>query len=495
MPSASWAGSWSLNRITALGTIGTVAITLGASQPGSPFALKLRGAWFFGLPGPATDVHQGLVLGLLSVYGGMALLAAVWYQLAWALRRRPGFPVRALVPVFALWVLPLLVAPPLFSQDVYSYAALGDMVTHGLSPYHYGTDILGATSYANLVSPVWTTTPTPYGPLFLGLAGLVTGLTAHHELATVVAMRVLELAAVGVIGVIVPKLAVEYGRDPAQAFALAVLNPVTLLALVGGAHNDALTVALLAGGVLMAKRGRPVVGIALCTLAAAIKFPAGLGVVYIGWGWLGPRAGWRERIRPLLTAGLLAGAMMELLARLTRLGWGWLAAVAVPGAVRSMLDPTTGIGTLIGALMRSAGLGLGDQGVLTVTRGTGELAAVVICIALLVRSERLGKTKALALSLLAVVVLGPVIQPWYLVWGVLLLTPVASGWAWGVVIGTSIFATFIPLQYSPLLFSQMGLVGALVTLAGMTLAVLPASPLGEPARQWVARLRAVPTDP
>jgi hypothetical protein len=31
------------------------------------------------------------------------------------------------------------------------------------------------------------------------------------------------------------------------------------------------------------------VGILLCALATAIKAPAALGILYIGWSWLGPR--------------------------------------------------------------------------------------------------------------------------------------------------------------------------------------------------------------
>ncbi len=40
----------------------------------------------------------------------------------------------------------------------------------------------------------------------------------------------------------------------------------------------------------------------LCGLAAAIKAPAALGIVYIGWSWLGPEASVRDRIRPVVTA-------------------------------------------------------------------------------------------------------------------------------------------------------------------------------------------------
>ena len=46
---------------------------------------------------------------------------------------------------------------------------------------------------------------------------------------------------------------------------------------------------------------------------------------------------------------------------------------------------------------------------------------------LLFNADRIGWLKALGYSLLAVVVLGPVVQPWYLTWGLLLLAVVADG--------------------------------------------------------------------
>ena len=75
---------------------------------------------------------------------------------------------------------------------------------------------------------------------------------------------------------------------PAYVVTLAILNPITILHLVGGAHNDAIMLGLLVCGLAAARRGRPVAGLVLCALAAAIKVPAAVGVLYIGWGWMGP---------------------------------------------------------------------------------------------------------------------------------------------------------------------------------------------------------------
>jgi hypothetical protein len=49
------------------------------------------------------------------------------------------------------------------------------------------------------------------------------------------------------------------------------------------------------------------------------------------------------------------------------------------------------------------------------------------------------------LTLLLFVLLGPVVQPWYLSWGLILLAPVAQGQLRSLVIGLSMVTAFIEL--------------------------------------------------
>ena len=142
---------------------------------------------------------------------------------------------------------------PLFSRDVFSYAAQGEMMSHAINPYHYGPGTLGSGPYVSGVDPLWANTPAPYGPLFLMLAGWSASLSLHHALITVVLLRLQSVAGIALIAYCIPKLARSFGRDAGPAFVLAVLNPLTLLALVGGAHNDAIMVGLLLAGVTAAR--------------------------------------------------------------------------------------------------------------------------------------------------------------------------------------------------------------------------------------------------
>ena len=318
-----------LLRPALIGFLALTAITIGGSFSNSPFKLEMPGTWPFGVPTAntaATDPGNEtlLMLGLLLVYGGLVLLLRVWLQLAKALRNRPGVPIKYLTWMLALWVIPMLIAAPMFSRDVFSYAAQGEMVSHHINPYIYGPFTLGAGPYVNPVDPLWGNTPAPYGPLFLIIDGFFASVTFHSATATVMALRLLELGSVALLAFCIPKLARTVGRDPGQAFTLAVLNPLVLITLVNSGHNDAMMAALLVAGITASRLKHPVWGIVLCALAAAVKAPAALGILYIAWDWLGPGVPVRQKLRPIALAGMLSAGVLVVLTALSGLGLGWV---------------------------------------------------------------------------------------------------------------------------------------------------------------------------
>jgi len=478
---------WSfLRRPTILGLIATLSICIGASLTGSPFKTELAGTWFFGVPS-VSDPGQTFLLvpGVVMVYGGMILFIRVWYGLLQALRYRPGAPISALAGMLALWIVPLLVVAPLFSRDVYSYAAQGEMMSHHINPYNYGPGTIGTGPYVTGVGNLWLNTPAPYGPFFLMLAGGAASLSGHNALITVVLLRLLAVAGVALIAFCIPKLARAYGRDPGAAFVLALLNPLTLLALVGGAHNDGLMLGLLLAGVTAAKYRHPVVGIILCTLAAAIKVPAAIGIVYVAWDWAGPGVDWRHRVRPLVRGGLISLAVMAALSLVSGLGWGWIANLGTPGTVRSWMAPATAIGLVITGALHVAHIAVGIGGVLTVTRLLGLMAATAIAGYCLLHKERLGTLTSLGVTALAFVLLGPVVQPWYLTWGIILMAPVVSGRLRHLLLGLSIVAPFIGLTGGKSLLNQLvGTNPAGMVAAVFALWVIVMLPLGTWTTSW-----------
>ena len=474
-------GSRVLVRPAILGFLAVTAITVGVAQQRSPFALKAPGAWFFGVAAAGqTPSSHGLLLGLVLVYGGLLLLMRVWYGLIRATARMPGIPVRKLVAVAALWIVPLLVAPPLFSRDVYSYAAQGEMMSHHISPYHYGPGVLGATPSETLVDPLWRNVPAPYGPLFMEADGALTSLSGHHELVDLVLLRLLALVGVALIALAVPTLAKSLGRDPAYVFTMAVLNPVSTLHLVGGAHNDALMLGLLAVGLALSKRGRPVAGIVVCSLAAAVKVPAALGVLYIGWEWMGAGVPVRARVRPLVTAGLISALVMGGLSMVTGLGWSWVLNLATPGTVRSWVAPATGTGILLTDFVHLLHIAIPLHTMLSGTRLLGLGVAAGVGIWLLLNVDRVGTVKAIGLTMLLVVTLGPVVQPWYLSWGLVVLAPVAFGRVRTLIVGFSVASAFIGLPGGNLLVSDLlhanPLSVAVALLACLAILTVPLTP-------------------
>jgi hypothetical protein len=486
---------WSfLRRPALLGFLAVVSICVGASLPSSPFKLEIGGTWFFGeADWPSTTL---MLPGVVAVYGGMILFVRVWLGLFQTLRARGGVPIRPLAYMLALWILPLLVVAPLFSRDVFSYAAQGEMMSHHINPYHYGPGTLGSGPYVSGVDPLWANTPAPYGPLFLMLAGWSASLSLHHALITVELLRLQSVAGIALIAYCIPKLARSFGRDPGPAFVLAVLNPLTLLALVGGAHNDAIMVGLLLAGVTAARSFHPVWGVVLCALAASIKVPAAIGIVYVAWDWAGPFADWRRRAGMVVRSGLVTVAVMGTLSLVSGLGWGWIANLGTPGTVRSWMAPATGFGLLISGTAHVIGIGVGLGGVLTLTRAIGLIGAAAIAFYCLRHRERIGLLGALGATMMAFVLLGPVVQPWYLTWGIIIVAPVVTGrWLYAV-LGLSAVAPFIGLTGGADLLSELVHTDpASMVLAVMVLWAVAIFPLGGWTTSWRIDRSHLPTLP
>jgi alpha-1,6-mannosyltransferase len=476
---------WSfLRRPAILGFIAILSVCIGASLPSSPFKLEMAGTWFFGEGNGPNDPFL-LLPGVVAVYGGMVLFARVWFGLVQTLRHRAGAPIKTLAIMLSIWIVPLLLVAPLFSRDVFSYAAQGEMMSHHLNPYNYGPGTIGSGQFVNPVDPLWLNTPAPYGPLFLMVDGWFASLGGHNAMVTVLFLRLMSVVGVGLIAYCIPKLAVAYGRDPGLAFVFAVMNPLTLLALIGGAHNDAIMVGLLLAGLTAAKYKHPVIGVILCTLAAAIKVPAAIGIIYVAWDWAGPGVDWRQRVRPVIKAAVIALLVMAALSFVSGLGWGWIANLGTPGTVRSWMAPATAIGLVLSGGLHLLHINVGLGGVLTVTRGLGLMAAAGVAYHCLRNHERMGTLRAVGISMMFFVLLGPVVQPWYLTWGIILMAPIISGRMRNLALILSVVAPFIGLTGGASLLTQLihtnpaAMVAAVAVLWGVAML-----PLGRWTTSW-----------
>jgi alpha-1,6-mannosyltransferase len=425
----------SLRRPQLWGLVATVAIVCGALSAGHMFASTLRGAWFFS---PTPTTAQPPVFALIGVYGGIILLALAWLDLLRISCAERGMPVRRVVGVIAAWAVPLTVAPPLFSRDLYNYAGQGEMVAHGISPYVYGTGILGVTPFSILPGPLWANTPSPYGPAFLWLDGRVTDLSGHHVLTDLVLLRLLALAGLALALWAVPVLARADGRDAAPAVVLALGSPLVLTTLIGGAHNDALMLGLLLAGLAVARRYGTAPGIVLCALAGCVKAPGLLGIVFLAWNWPGATVRLTTRLGRTAAGCSLGLATVGAVSWATGLGWGWVRTASTPANILTGITPVDSASRLVTDVAHLANIGVGGTGVRTAVTAAALAAVVLLCCWLLRRSPELGIERSLGMALLALVLLGPVLWPWYLTWALAVLSPTAGRWTRRTVIVVAI---------------------------------------------------------
>jgi hypothetical protein len=402
-------------------------VVVGGALPSSPFTSKLPGSWVFGIPRPGSGPHAHALVAMALVYAGVVVVLGAWYCII-TLAPDGGRRLHHLSWILALWASPLLVSAPLFSRDVYTYGAEGELVARGIDPYAHGLQAVRGSTFFALADPLWRRAHAPYGPVFLDLARADARLTST-VFTTVEGYRLLALVGVVLVAVSVPVLARTFGRDPSTAFAVAALNPLVLFYLIGGAHNDAIMLGLLVAGLALARRGHPVVAVVVCALGAAVKVPALLGIVFIGWDWAGRDAPPRRRVARVAESLAIAGVTMAVVSEASGLGWGWLWNLSDPGSVTSWLDPATAVGLALSHGLHLAGAAAHTHALVVATRAAALAVAGVIVAVLLVRTDRYGMPRALGWSLLAVVFLGPIVWPWYETWGLVLLALATDAWS------------------------------------------------------------------
>ncbi|MGW1489710.1 polyprenol phosphomannose-dependent alpha 1,6 mannosyltransferase MptB [Streptomyces sp. NPDC002402] len=442
-------------RCQVLGLVGSAALAAGGVTAG---ALPVRNA--------LAPESGRAALGLVAAYFGLVLLVAAWALLGRAVRgpKPPGR--RTLLLTLGLWAAPLLLTPPLFSRDVYSYLAQGAMVDAQIDVYTHGPSRLGGPLPAE-VAPLWQHTPTPYGPLFLACARAITDFTRSEVFTGVLGMRLVALLGVAVMVCCLPALARHCGADPAAALWLGALNPLVLLHLVGGAHNDAIMLGLLGAGLVAALGRWPIVAVVLVTLAALVKAPAALGLLAVALLWARQLDGRTPRLRAAAAVLGISAATTAVTTALTGTGYGWIGALDTPVSPQNW-SLTSSLGRMTGALLENAGSGLA-QFAAPAWHLAGLGATALAVLLAWRRHHRLRPVYALGLSLIAVAVLGPAIRPWYVLWGLFLIAAAGpDSWVRRTV---AVASGVLALAVLPSGFAPEGPQVALATCGGV-LAVL-----------------------
>jgi alpha-1,6-mannosyltransferase len=365
---------------------------------------------------------------LAVAYTGIAMVVLAWLWLG-ALAN-PGRARRIsrtqLDRTMLMWAAPLLVAPPMFSRDVYSYLAQSAMVNRGLDPY-----VLGPAQALGIDHPlvrgiptIWRNTPAPYGPLFLTLGRPIDWIAGEDVVLGVLLHRLLAVAGLVMVVWALPRLARRVGVSAVFALWLGVANPLVLFHLVSGVHNEALMIGMMLVGLELVLRpgttGLAMLGgTTLIAAAAEVKVPAALALGFVVVWWARQRGG---RLRDLgwvaMVVGTAAIATTVAIGLGTGLGFGWAGALGTPNVVRSWMSVMTELGLLAGWIGTLLGLGDHTTSVLALVRLTGLTAASGICLLAFWRcwQGRLNPLAWIGVGLGAVVLLGPVVHPWYLLW-------------------------------------------------------------------------------
>ncbi|WP_198946462.1 polyprenol phosphomannose-dependent alpha 1,6 mannosyltransferase MptB [Pseudofrankia asymbiotica] len=478
----------------AVGALGATLVVITGGRLALGPVVHPPTAWFGLLDPVATDKPSLLPAVLLA---GAALLVGAWW---WACRhsQRGELSLRGVAALICCWSAAPLVGPPILSLDVYSYVAQGAMLSAGLDPYAAGPALLGSHPAALAADPIWQDTPSPYGPVGLGLFHAVTALTGGRVVRSVILLRVVTTVAVAALAWCLVR-AVPAHRRP-WALAAGVGGPVVLLELLGAVHLEAVMMALAAAGLLAALRGRVGLGLALLTAAALTKWPAAMiMIVLLARRWadlavgpatepelelelepapkaadgsspaapvrartatgilagrgraLGRRiaaaitssapARWARRGRtgrrwalPGLPAGGPAARVLTAVIRdlavigatatalsllLVPDGLGWVRATSTPSHGLSLYSPVSALANLLAIVTDTPGPALPGSDLLGLARAAGMAGAALLIGWLLITVRRRDVPATCGLALLSLALLGPVLYPWYLVWGMI----------------------------------------------------------------------------
>jgi alpha-1,6-mannosyltransferase len=482
-----------VTTIRRLGIVGALFLAIGSIGAGAVPVLN-----------PAHDIPvvrlfaRATTVSLAIALAGMVMMVAAWLlygRYARPGRERMATPAQTFRTV-VMWVTPLLLAPPLFSRDVYSYLAQSEIVHRGMDPYTLGpAQALGVADPITMgVSNVWRETPAPYGPLFLQIGSWMAGISGNHVAFGVLLQRGIALAGVALIVWSLPRLAQRFGVQPTTALWLGAANPLVIFHLVAGAHNEALGIGLMMAGLELGLRRLPirvagdtppplakgeitfiVLGAAVMTLAAAVKINAALALGFFGV-MIARR--WHGRFTDLVKAavGLTVVFVVVLVAvcLATGLGFGWIGALGTPGRSRTLISPVTLIGYLTGGMGIALDLGVHTHAIMDVFSLLGMAAAAVITVVLLLRSFRWKLRPIIGLGVGMGVFMGLHVatHPWWMLWAVVPLAASAgtSRFRVAATIGSAVLAVAITPTGSP--FDGRGFVLSQAYLAALLVAVV-----------------------
>ncbi len=381
-------------------------LSSGASLPRSP-TLPITLACAASLALAALVLTLGDARGDAQTYVALAVTwSAAAACCAWSVGGQPQIPKRVLLTAIGLRILALATEPTL-SDDVYRYLWEGRVLAAGLDPFQLPPN---APELAHLRDAIWglvnhRDVSTIYPPLALALFELVARL-APGALAWKTLAGLADLTCLALIALLARRRGVG-----AWAPTLWALLPLPVLESAGSGHLESLAIAPLLLGLVLAER-RPIAASAAATFGSLVKLlPLALLAPLLARRSTGSRAG-----AVAMAGGLWALAVLPWLDTGHALGRGfgrYYESWAFNGSLFPLLEALTG-----------------DPGV---SRALGTALGALVCAWALWR--RPDPAVWLLWAFGALVLLSPVVHPWYLLWP---LAPalITGAWPWAVLAAT-----------------------------------------------------------
>ncbi len=458
-----------------LGLLGSVLLAVGAVGAGG---ILVQDPLIAGGPLSWVRYGHGRDLATTILYIGFGLVVWAWVRLGRDVLRGTATG-RQVLAAGGVWLLPMLVSPPLFTRDVYSYLGQGALALRGMDPYEVGPVELPPGPIPDNVHYVWQTTPAPYGPLFLFISKVVYWATGEATILGVIGMRLVLLIGFGLLVYSLPRLAERLGGDSAVTLWLVIANPMMVVHLVGGPHNDLLMIGLLATGTLLALRRHHLAGIAVVTVAMAVKASAGAALPFLVAIWAARLPGSRW-VRTVKAAAAGLGTFVLVFGAITLIsgvGLGWIPALDAPSkTIYNWMSLPTGAGQLAHGITWlfvdvEAGPFIEIARYLGSAVLLGFLAWQWFEVGRNPREDGADAVRRASYVLLASALLAPATLPWYFTWGLVLGACFAwTRWALSVVVGAS---TWLVLAAYPSGESALGSWGYMIgTVAVSALAAV-----------------------
>ncbi|HYN88267.1 MAG TPA: hypothetical protein VER55_07045 [Ardenticatenaceae bacterium] len=241
---------------------------------------------------------------LFDLYNATVAALALLYVVLFVTGNRPAFNIQRLVDLSVFMLVVIAVSYPVVYDPLAYHYAVKLWLHEGINVY---TEMLDA--HKEIPFPV-VSYPVNHnyhrGPIWLLLTSLVFVLTAGNFVAFLLALRL--LAAGGLAAIIgILKRCFDVHLSPGELLFFLGFNPIVLIFLLNGGHQEALLSLLMLGSFVFARRQQVFAATLLLGLAALNKVSAWPLVLLLGAWLVGDQRDSRARIRAI---GMMAAAAL-----------------------------------------------------------------------------------------------------------------------------------------------------------------------------------------